>query len=70
MVSGDVVFRTSDVKKMTAMLREHLAEHGQITVAETRDLFGTSRRYVLALLEYLDAEGITRREGDYRVLAS
>lgn len=70
LVSGEVVFRTSDIQKMIAMLQEHLAAQGQITVAETRDLFGTSRRYVLALLEYLDAEGITRREGDYRVLAS
>jgi selenocysteine-specific elongation factor len=45
-----------------------LAREGKITVAETRDLLGTSRRYVLALLEHLDASGVTRREGDYRVL--
>ena len=28
-----------------------------------------SRKYALALLEYFDATGLTRREGDARVLA-
>ena len=32
-------------------------------------MFGTSRKYVLALLEYLDGEKITRRVGDERVKA-
>ena len=69
-VSQEVVFRKSDYKKMIAMVREYLEKNGKITVAETRDLLGTSRRYVLALLENLDATRVTRREGDYRVLAS
>jgi selenocysteine-specific elongation factor len=33
-----------------------------------RDLFDTSRKYALALLEYLDAKGITKRVGDERIL--
>jgi hypothetical protein len=33
-----------------------------------RDHFNTSRRYVLALLEHLDATGVTVREGDARRL--
>ena len=68
LVSPGVAFRKSDYEKMIAMVREHLEKNGKITVAETRDLLGTSRRYVLALLENLDATGITRREGDYRAL--
>ena len=46
----------------------YIDEHGSITVAQARDRFGTSRRYVLALLEHLDSIGFTRREGDERVL--
>lgn len=69
-VSHEVVFRQSDYEKMIAMLRDYVGEHGKITVSEARDLFGTSRRYVLALLENLDATGVTRREDDYRVLVS
>jgi selenocysteine-specific elongation factor len=31
-------------------------------------MLGTSRKYAQALLEHLDSQGITRREGDVRVL--
>jgi selenocysteine-specific elongation factor len=67
-LSAEVVFRKSDYEKAISILREHLVKNGKVTVAETRDLLGTSRRYVLALLEYLDTRGVTKREGDYRVL--
>ncbi len=45
-----------------------LKTNGKITVAEFRDTQQTSRKFALAFLEDLDAKGITRREGDYRVL--
>ena len=69
-VSNEVVFRKVDHEKMIGMVRKHLAENEKITVAEARDLFSTSRRYVLALLENLDELGVTVREEDYRVLKS
>jgi len=34
-----------------------------VTLAEVRDLLGTSRKYVQALLEHLDAIGVLMREG-------
>ena len=37
-------------------------------MAQVRDLFDTSRKYALALLEYLDTARVTRRVGDARVL--
>ena len=46
----------------------HLKTKGSVTVAEVRDMFGSSRKYVLALLEHLDEQKITRRVGDERVL--
>jgi selenocysteine-specific elongation factor len=42
--------------------------NGRFTLAELRDATGTSRRYAQALLERMDADGITRRVEDYRVL--
>jgi selenocysteine-specific elongation factor len=39
-----------------------------ITLADVRELFDTSRKYTLALLEQMDRELITRRTGDDRVL--
>jgi len=50
-------------------LVEHLKAKGQITVSEFRDLVGSSRKYIVPLLEYFDAERVTRRVGDIRVLA-
>ncbi len=41
---------------------------GEITAAEVRDQFNTSRKYAIALLEYLDEKRITKRVGDARVL--
>jgi len=69
-VSEDLMFAAPAYNGMVEQVTGHLKEHGKITVAEVRDLFGTSRRYVLALLEHLDGERITRRLGDERVLAT
>lgn len=41
---------------------------GQVTAAQVRDRFNTSRKYVIALLEYLDDKRVTQRVGDARVL--
>ncbi len=69
-VSEDLAFTAEAYRRMVGQIVRHLEAHGKITVAEVRDLFGTSRRYVLALLEHLDRERITRRIGDERVLAA
>jgi selenocysteine-specific elongation factor len=61
-----VVFRKSDYETMEEKIRLTLRQKGQISLAEVRDLFNTSRRYVQALLEHLDAIGVTTRDGDYR----
>lgn len=67
-VSPDVVFRKEDYDRMVAMVREHFAREETLTVVQWRDRLNTSRRYVLAFLEHLDAAGVTVREGDARKL--
>jgi selenocysteine-specific elongation factor len=67
-VSPEVVFRRADYEMMVAKVRVAISEKGQVTAAEVRDLFGTSRKYALALLEHLDAIGVTIRDGDFRRL--
>jgi selenocysteine-specific elongation factor len=69
-VSSDVVFRRQDYELMIGKIRQHLQQHGRITLAEVRDLFSTSRKYAQALLEHLDSIGVTSREGDFRTLKS
>ena len=67
-VSEDVVFTADTYRSMVAEIRSWLEEKGTLTVAEARDHFDSSRRYILALLEHLDTRGITVREGDVRRL--
>ncbi len=67
-VSEDVVFRVDVYEAMVAKVKADLKEGGTITVAEVRDKFQTSRKYALALMEHLDAIGLTVREGDERRL--
>ncbi len=52
--------RTTVVEECTAA--------GKITLARLRDLLGVGRRAAQLLLERLDADGVTRRIGDERVL--
>jgi selenocysteine-specific elongation factor len=67
-VNDDTAFARSAYDDAVRRLRDHLAEHRTLTVAAARDLLGSSRRYVLPLLEWLDAQKITRRVGDDRIL--
>jgi selenocysteine-specific elongation factor len=65
-VSDEVVFRKPDYQIMVEKIRLTLRQKGQISLAEVRDLFQTSRRYAQAFLEHLDAIGVTIRDGDFR----
>jgi selenocysteine-specific elongation factor len=67
-IPPDVVYRKQDYKLMLNEIQDLIRKKGTVTAAEVRDHFNTSRRYVLALLEHMDALGITRREGDVRRL--
>jgi len=67
-ISNDVVFAASAYDEMVAKVTARIRAQGQVTLAEVRDMFQTSRKYAQALLEYLDGKKITRRTGDVRVL--
>jgi len=53
---------------MMELLKAHYAKQDGMTVAEFRDLLGTTRKFALPLLEHLDANRITLRVGDIRKL--
>ena len=67
-VNETVIFTSAAYADMAARVVAHLQAHGSVTVADARTIFGTSRKYVLPLLEYLDRQRVTRRVGDERVL--
>ncbi len=54
--------------KAMELLRDHFASHETMSLAEYRDLLGTSRKYVLLILDHLDQQKITKLNGDVRVL--
>ncbi|MEN6645294.1 MAG: selenocysteine-specific translation elongation factor [Armatimonadia bacterium] len=68
-VSDKVIYHVEPLNQLREKVAALIRERGSMTVAELRDELGISRKYALAVMEYFDAVGLTRREGDARVLA-
>jgi selenocysteine-specific elongation factor len=62
-----IVFAASALDEGRRRVQSALGERGTVTVADVRDLLGSTRKYVLPILKRLDAEGVTRRRGDDRI---
>lgn len=67
-LSGEVVILESAWQSARRTLVEYLRLHGSATTSKLRQLLGTSRRVAIPLLEKLDKEGWTRRQGDLRLI--
>jgi selenocysteine-specific elongation factor len=59
---------TAAYERARAVLFDEFAASGRVTLARFRDLLGVSRRTAQLLLERFDADRVTRRIGDARVL--
>lgn len=66
-VGKDFCFDVAALEAFEKAVRNRLT-HGPATAADLKDAMETSRKYAIPLLEYFDANGVTRREGDVRVL--
>jgi selenocysteine-specific elongation factor len=64
----DVLLQPNILTEMQNAVVEIIQQNGSIKLAELRDRFSTSRKYAVAVLEDLDARGITIRKDDGRVL--
>jgi selenocysteine-specific elongation factor len=67
-VSDDLVFHHSALAGLRKSLSEMKSRSPRLDVARFKDLTGVSRKYAIPLLEYLDRERVTRREGDQRLI--
>ena len=67
-VSDTVIYSADAYAQMVDIVSEYIRQNGEISVANVRDVLGTSRKYALALMDYMDHKRITRRVGDARVL--
>jgi selenocysteine-specific elongation factor len=66
-ITDDIYLHADAEAEMRRRVTERLQAAPGLTVAEIRDLLGTTRKYAVPLCEYLDRVGVTRREGDLRL---
>jgi selenocysteine-specific elongation factor len=66
---GGMVYLRETYDRFVAEIVGYIKSRGKMTVAEARDVTQTSRKVILPLLEELDRQKITKRDGDYRVLS-
>jgi selenocysteine-specific elongation factor len=67
-IASDVFLHRQAVDMAIERVRAYLAENQQMTAAQFRDMVGTTRKYAVPMMEYLDAIRVTRRIGDGREL--
>jgi len=67
-VGDGLALGASAYEEAKRLMVEECESAGSITLARFRDLLGTGRKPAQLLLERFDADGLTRRVGDERVL--
>jgi selenocysteine-specific elongation factor len=65
---GELWFDRVAVDELRAKLSAHLEKHGRIETTAYKELIGTTRKYAVPLMELFDAEHLTVRRGETRVL--
>lgn len=67
-IGGDVHFERGCVDEARKAVIENCEANGKLEIPELRDRLGTSRKYLIPLLEYFDASGVTLRQAGHRIL--
>jgi selenocysteine-specific elongation factor len=67
-VRESLYFHADALREIQDRMVEYLRERREIGPAGIKDLFGISRKYAIPLLEYFDAQRVTVRQGEVRVL--
>ena len=62
-----VVFAAAALDAARVQVVALLGERGTVTIADIRDSLGSSRKYTLPIVNWLDRNGVTRRRGDDRI---
>src|SRR6202790_2528494 len=67
-INAEVVLASDSLKRMTNLISQFIWNKGAATVIQLRQDLGCSRRVIVPLLERLDRDGVTQRDGDIRKL--
>jgi selenocysteine-specific elongation factor len=67
-VGESVVLHRESVVLAEQKVRALFAKRPELTASEIRQELGTTRKYIIPLLNYLDSRGVTQRKGEVRIL--
>jgi selenocysteine-specific elongation factor len=68
-VADGIIFHTKALEGLRQKLAQRKRENNsRLSVPAFKELAGVSRKYAIPLLEYLDRAGVTRRDGDERIV--
>ncbi|MCZ6598746.1 MAG: selenocysteine-specific translation elongation factor [Planctomycetota bacterium] len=67
-VGGDLHLAGACVEEARAAVVENCERNGKLEIPELRDALGTTRKFLIPLLEYFDTQGVTLRQAGHRVL--
>jgi selenocysteine-specific elongation factor len=68
-ITPELVFHRDALAQLRIKLTSYKKAKGErMSVPAFKDLTGITRKYAIPLLEYLDRERVTRRQGDERVI--
>ncbi len=67
-VGESVILHRDVVRHAEDVIRGVFATRDELTASEIRQALGATRKYVIPLLNYFDAHGLTQRRGEVRVL--
>jgi selenocysteine-specific elongation factor len=65
-VSADLVFHRTAIDRLREQLQQRRGQ--RLSVGAFKDWTGVSRKYAIPLLEFLDRERLTRRDGEDRLI--
>ncbi|HXA78517.1 MAG TPA: selenocysteine-specific translation elongation factor [Candidatus Acidoferrales bacterium] len=69
-INAEIVMSVDSMKHASEMIRQFIRAKGPATTSDLRQMLGNSRRVAIPLLERLDRDGVTLRQGDKRSLRS
>ena len=69
-VSPDIAYAATRLGDAKRLIADAAGREGPLTASRIKQVLGTSRKYAIPLLERLDADGFTRRDGDVRTVRS
>ena len=67
-VGGDLYLAGSAAEEARSAIVENCERNGHLEIPELRDRLGTTRKFLIPLLEFFDAQGLTLRQAGHRVL--